>query len=130
MVWRGGPNGRFRGVDGADVSSKWVAIFMASLTAVRAGTRGSVVSPYNGKLDKPHLYSRALGQTGLLRLADDDTCEEFDECLGAAWELGHDLASNRVADTGPYALHGDTVNMPTNGMDSLRRPISTNWLPC
>lgn len=90
--------------------------FMACLTAPREGTRGAVVSPYNGKLDKPRLYSRALAQTGLFRLAADDRCEEFDECLGAAWDLSHDLDSNRVADTGPHALHGMTVNMPTRGV--------------
>ena len=67
---------------------------------------------FNGKIEAPKVFGRAL------------TREEIDAVrrgsgprdVVAAWDFEADISSRKVTDTGPNALHGRTVNMPTRAM--------------
>jgi len=70
---------------------------------------------FNGKLESPCLFSRALEQheidalrTGASPLAVDG--------LVAAWNFSVGMATRAVHDLGPHGLHGRTVNFPARAM--------------
>jgi N,N-dimethylformamidase len=73
---------------------------------------GEVAGHYNGKLDNPRLYARALSRAEI-------------EAIGAGrgpggalanWDFSADIESDRVTDTAPGRRHGQTVNMPMRGV--------------
>lgn len=72
---------------------------------------------YNGKIDGPCLFSRALGADEVEALKNGAAPWEIGgEALVAAWDFAHDISSVRVLDTSPHGLHGETVNMPARAM--------------
>ena len=87
----------------------------AALTAGPPERTGPIAAPYNGKLDSPNLYNRALSPDELTTLADPNANPSVADPL-AAWDFSLDIGSYRVTDTGPHGLHGQAVNMPTRGM--------------
>ncbi len=77
--------------------------------------RHPVEGHFNGRIDGPRLYSRALspGELAALRKVDGDTPTD---ALVAAWDFGRDISSAAVSDTSPNGLHGHTVNLPTRAV--------------
>ena len=77
---------------------------------------------FNGKIDSPRLFSRALetGEIDLLR-QDYPPTEVSGSDLVASWDLWLDPSSSKITDTGPHRLHGATVNMP------VRAATGHNW---
>jgi N,N-dimethylformamidase len=69
---------------------------------------------YNGKLDAPRVFSRALGEDELARLAAGEDPTAIDG-LVAAWDFSRDITSSAVTDASSSALHGQAVNMPMRG---------------
>ena len=61
---------------------------------------------FNGKIDHPQLYGRALAPP---QAADSDT-------LIASWDFSLDIESDKVRDTQSNELHGRTVNLPTRAV--------------
>ena len=61
---------------------------------------------FNGKIDNPRLYDRALAPPDA---TDSDT-------LIANWDFSLDIDSDKVRDTQPNELHGRTVNLPTRAV--------------
>jgi N,N-dimethylformamidase len=67
---------------------------------------------FNGKIDAPKLFSRALTMRELesLRLGMPSSAYEND--LVAAWDFSADISSTQIADSSRHGLHGQTVNNP------------------
>jgi len=77
------------------------------IAAFSAGS-GKVGGHYNGKIDSPRLYGRALG---------GDEIQEIESGRGptdalAAWDFSLDIDSDKISDTSPRKLHGRAVNLP------------------
>jgi N,N-dimethylformamidase len=78
-----------------------------------------VDSHFNGKIDRPKLWSRALAVEELDRITAGDPLPA--EGLIAAWDFAdgitpHGIVGDRITDTGPHGLHGTCVNFPARGM--------------
>ena len=77
---------------------------------------------FNGKIDSPRLFSRALQSGEIERLKRDIAPEKVaGDDLVAAWDFSIDHSSATVTDSGPHRLHGAAVNMPT------RAVTGRNW---
>ncbi len=76
------------------------------------GGRRSAAGHYNGKIDNPRIYDRAL------RAAEIDAIEQGGgpgDAL-ADWDFSADVESETVRDRSPRELHGRTVNAPTRAV--------------
>jgi N,N-dimethylformamidase len=72
---------------------------------------------YNGKLDRPRLADRALGEAEILALAGDGALPSgLEQALVARWDFSREISSERLIDTTPNRLHGTTVNLPARAM--------------
>lgn len=72
---------------------------------------------YNGKIDSPRIFSRALRSGEMTVLARDVPPEEVGRHdLVAAWDFALDISTSRVTDTGPNQLHAVAVNMPARAV--------------
>jgi len=71
---------------------------------------------FNGKLERPTLYDRALSDAELQTLMGGD------EAPGAAacWDFSQEVSSSRIIDLGSKALHGRLVNTPARAMTGAR----------
>ena len=77
---------------------------------------------FNGKIDRPTLFSRSLTESELAELARDGSPQEIaPDALVAAWDFACDVATSRIVDIGPHGLHGLAVNMP------MRAVTGHNW---
>jgi N,N-dimethylformamidase len=90
-----------------------------------ASAYGETVAPqglvghglYNGKLDSPRIFGRALTPSEIERLAQGHAPHAVaGEALVAAWDFANNFAASKVLDAGPHGLHGATVNMPARAM--------------
>ena len=72
---------------------------------------------YNGKLEAPRIMAVAMDPETAFRAAGDATAGE---ALVAAWDFSRDMSSTRTVDTGPHAMHGETVNLPARAMKGSR----------
>jgi len=83
---------------------------------------------FNGKIDGPKLFSRALGAAEIETLQHDGLPDGIADALVAAWDFSRDISSKKVTDTSPNALHGSTVNMPARAMTGHNwKNIETNF---
>ncbi len=78
-----------------------------------------VAGHYNGKIDRPRIYARALGGGELLSLAEGGPAVAHG--LIAAWDFAdgigpHGIPTDRVIDTSGNRLQGRCVNMPARAM--------------
>jgi N,N-dimethylformamidase len=71
---------------------------------------------FNGKLERPMLYDRALSDEEIQALIRGD------EAPGAAacWDFAREESSSRIIDVGPKALHGRLINTPARAMTGAR----------
>ncbi len=68
---------------------------------------------FNGKIDSPRLFSRALEETEVDQLSQHiPPADVAGDDLVAAWDFSLNPSSSRVADIGKHCLHGIAVNMP------------------
>ena len=94
----------------------------APLLIAAGWTRWSTVEPtvgdfFNGKIDSPRLFDRALHADEIAALKHGTAPDR----PTAAWDFAADMSSRRIADASPNRLHGMTVNMPT------RAVTGRNW---
>ena len=73
-----------------------------------------VDSHFNGKVDRPSVWSRALSEAELDALTAGG--EPPAEGLLAAWDFSDGIPTDRVADRGPGGLDGVCVHFPARGM--------------
>ena len=68
---------------------------------------------YNGKIDAPRIYARALAESELSALRKDESIR-----LGllAAWDFSRDISSTQITDISGNGRHGRTVNRPTRAV--------------
>ncbi len=83
---------------------------------------------FNGKIDGPKLFSRALSTNEIGALRQDGDPLQTGDSLVAAWDFSKDISSKRATDASPNALHGSTVNMPARAMTGHNwKNIETNF---
>ena len=83
--------------------------------AAQAG--GAAHDHYNGKLEAPCIIGIAMDPEAAFRAAGEVPA---DGSLVAAWDFSRDMSSTRIADLGPHAMHGETVNLPARAMKGAR----------
>ena len=71
---------------------------------------------FNGKIDRPRLFDRALTPAELGALEAGRSPLEFDDSIVGAWDFGAGFEFDRVTDTSRNQLHGRAVNMPTRAV--------------
>lgn len=92
------------------------------LVGARAAEGGDNLAErfYNGKIDSPRLYGRALEEHELARLRDGADPTEI-AGLVAAWDFSLDISSSKVSDVSGNRLDGRTVQRPA------RAVTGRNW---
>src|SRR5690606_34397256 len=66
---------------------------------------------YNGKIDRPVIFDRALDSEDVARLRRDAPPGEIDAAaLVGAWDFSQDMQSANLVDIGRHHLHGTLVN--------------------
>jgi N,N-dimethylformamidase len=88
--------------------------------AASTGPEGSFEQHYNGKVERPAVWERALSREELAGLARDSAGRPA-EGLVASWDFaanveGGSLATDLVVDRGPHGLDGSCCNGPARGM--------------
>ena len=74
-----------------------------------------VTGHYNGKIDGPRLYGRALTSQEIQSLRQG-TETISDEGLVTRWDLARDFSSATVTDASPNGLHSYAMNMPARAV--------------
>jgi N,N-dimethylformamidase len=82
---------------------------------------------FNGRIDRPRIFSSALDQAAVEALRDGAAPESVGPVVGA-WDFSLDISSDRIRDVGPLGLHGRSHNLPTRAMtDHTFRGQSLDW---
>jgi N,N-dimethylformamidase len=77
---------------------------------------------YNGKIDSPRIFSRAMSQGEIDALRQDKSAAAVaGDSVVAAWDFSAEIDSARAIDSGPHRLEGKVVNMP------MRAVTGHNW---
>ena len=87
-------------------------LLIGALWASEGEAGSTVVGHYNGKIENPRVFDRALSREEIGRLREGGSVPG----AVAAWDFSADIGSRRVSDTGPHGLTGRTVNMPTRAV--------------
>lgn len=89
---------------------------MAGYLTADPATRGVVDGHFNGKLDRPRLFGRALRPAEVTALRDGASPHDYSAALVAAWDFSADIPTDKVTDTSNHQLHGRAINMPTRAV--------------
>jgi N,N-dimethylformamidase len=95
-------------------------LLIAAYGGDQAGDSSTVGGHFNGKIDRPALFGKALGPGELARLRDDAPPPAAAALL-AAWDFAVDTSSTVVRDASGADHHGSTVNLP------MRAVTGHNW---
>ncbi len=91
----------------------------AAPAAFHIGALGGqpVAGHFNGKIERPQVFSRALGPEEV------EAAARGEEVAGrfAHWDFSSGISSTRIEDLGPHGLTGALVNLPARGMKG------SNW---
>lgn len=92
-------------------------MFMMAASPVMIET-GRIVGTHhmNGKIDRPRLANRALSRLDMERVRGDTIPQDLVSTMVGTWDFSRDITSEKVSDTSPNLLHGETINMPVRGM--------------
>ena len=93
-----------------------VSFLMAGYWDQEEEGRSVVQGCFNGKIDRPRLFGRALESGEIDSLRDGHGSSDLEESVIGLWDFGRDFSSDAVTDASPNELHGKTVNMPARGM--------------
>jgi N,N-dimethylformamidase len=91
----------------------------AAFNGTQRGRRRTALH-FNGRIEAPAIHGAALPLT---ELAADAAGAGLDACspsLLAHWDFSREIATDRVVDRGPRALHGVTVNAPKRAVTGSR----------
>ncbi|MBP8266076.1 MAG: hypothetical protein KAX47_05940, partial [Zoogloea sp.] len=80
--------------------------------SLASGSDQAPVDTFNGRLENPKLFSRALSSGELARVWAGESVEG----LLAAWDFALEMHTGRIIDTGPGGHHGELVNTPTRAV--------------
>ena len=67
---------------------------------------------FNGKLERPALYERALSDTEIAAAIRGDEVATAAAC----WDFALEVGGSRIVDVGPSGIHGRLVNTPARAM--------------
>jgi N,N-dimethylformamidase len=104
---------------------------IAGWTAAGGQDKPVVEGHFNGKIDSPKVFDRALTQQQVDALTRDGDYDAVG--ILACWDFSVGIGANGVptdhaADVGPHGLHGVCVNMPARGMTGHNwRGIEENY---
>ena len=70
---------------------------------------------YNGKIDSPRLFGRALGDDEIVLLGTGMPAGDI-RGLVAGWNFAEGIPTQKIRDVSGHGLHGDLVNMPARAM--------------
>jgi N,N-dimethylformamidase len=90
------------------------------LIAATRDAVGELVEFFDGKVDRPALFSTPVAAERLLNLLADFPALRRNQDLLAAWDFSHGMTTQRIRDISPYRLDGMTHNAPKRAM--------TGWL--
>ena len=93
-----------------------VSLMMAGYLLPQESKKTVVQGHFNGKIDSPRIFGRALSLLEIEALQRDTPPSHFSEALIAAWDFARDFSSDEVTDTSPNGLHGRAVNMPARAI--------------
>ncbi|MDA2925617.1 LamG domain-containing protein [Acidobacteria bacterium AH-259-G07] len=85
---------------------------MAGFWEWRSTERIAVGGHFNGKIESPRLFGRALTKDEIQALRQGGSPQD----PVAAWDFSLDISSRKVTDTSPNKLNGQTVHMPARAM--------------
>jgi N,N-dimethylformamidase len=88
---------------------------LASLTGLRPGEVKGPTFVFNGKIDSPRVYSRALTDEEC-RGASGSVLPPQHADVAGAWDFSEDMRSQMAVDKSKHALHGKVVNFPARAM--------------
>lgn len=86
------------------------------LIAARADHGSRTAEHYNGKIDSPRLFDRALPLEVLRRSIPEPLAADLADRLVAAWDFSQRMESESFVDLSPNRLGGKLVNMPGRAM--------------
>ena len=104
-------------VEVAGPGSTDVPFLMAGYWGRDESGKELVQGHFNGKIDSPRLFSRALTEDEIESLRGDADPLALDDALIAAWDFSKEFSSDDVTDTSANRLHGKAVNVPTRAND-------------
>ncbi len=97
---------------------------MGAYWAWREATEADATGHYNGKLENPRLFDRALTKEEIQNLKRGTVPSG----AVATWDFSLDISSRRVSDTSGNDLHGQTVQMPTRAVTGHNwKEQEMNW---
>ena len=85
---------------------------IAAYASPADGNSAAVDGHFNGKIDGPRVYSRALSRQELTALQQGRAPND----AVAAWDFSLDIPTNKVTDTSSRKLHGVAINTPTRAV--------------
>ena len=91
-------------------------LIMAGYCEGQESAQPEIAGLYNGKIDRPAIFGRALGLRELESLSKGALPSELGDDLVGAWDFGRDFSTDRVTDSSENGLHGHTVNRPSRAM--------------
>ena len=92
--------------------------------AIEFGSTPTVGNFYNGKIDSPRIFTRALDDTELVALEADEAPAD----PAGSWDFSLDISSSIVSDTSRHKNHGVVVNRPTRAVTGRNWDASTtSW---
>ena len=90
------------------------------LIAATRGPNGRPGTFFDGKIDRPALFSAAVAHDTLRRLLADFERLSRTRNLRAAWDFSRKISTQTICDVSPFQLHGRIHNAPARAM--------TGWL--
>lgn len=106
-------NGSARGT--ASFAQAPAPIYFAALpTTLSEGRLGSSLH-FNGKIDSPKLFARALSSDQILSAVTQTSTAGTNKPAVAEWDFSRAIGTQNIEDVGVHALHGHTVNLPSRG---------------
>lgn len=99
-----------------DVNSK--DLFIAAFSNTEIDKSGNVHDYFNGKIENPMIFYRALAIDEIETLRSGKFTLENEERLIASWDFGRRIDSQIIEDISTNGLHGSVLNMPTRAVTS------------
>ena len=100
-----------------EVAENGVPLVMAGYCEGEDPSGPRIAGHFNGKIDRPALFGRALSLRELESLRDGASPSGVGDGLIGAWDFGRDFATDLITDVSENRLHGNTVNRPTRAMN-------------
>ncbi len=91
---------------------------VALLVAAFAGAEGgaSTHGHYNGKIESPRLWHRALGLEEMAASFKEPGSPSLDVGVVGAWDFAREPFGDRILDASANGLHGKLVNLPSRAV--------------